>query len=179
SNYGRSFLGLSSGGQAGVYTTDSQRTTPFIAKAPNGVDPGTPWATPFPDGFLQPLAGELGLLTAIGTGVTIPNRDFDVPYTDQWMAGADVQLPWNIGLDIAYVGNKVSQLGVTRNINVIPKSENDKAIPSLGGNTGYLNVTFPNPYAGLVPGHGLHAASVTPGQLPGPYPQLTQVSVYR
>ena len=31
------------------------------------------------------------------------------------MAGVDVQLPWNIGLDVAYVGNKVSKLGVTRN----------------------------------------------------------------
>ena len=59
-NYGRSYLGLSSGGQNGVYTTDFQRTTPFIAKAPNGVDPGTPWANPFPDGFLQPLARRAG-----------------------------------------------------------------------------------------------------------------------
>ena len=112
-NYGRSFLGLSSGGQNGVYTTDFQRTTPFIAKAPNNVDPGTPWAKPFPDGFLQPLAGELGLLTALGTGPTIPNPDYEIPYTDQWMAGVDIQLPWNIGLDVAYVGNQVSKLGVT------------------------------------------------------------------
>src|SRR4029453_5333779 len=65
-NYGRSFLGLSSGGQAGVYTTDFQRSTPFIATAPNGIDPGTAWANPFPSAFLQPLAGEQGLLTGIG-----------------------------------------------------------------------------------------------------------------
>ena len=31
-NYGRSFLGLSSGGQVGVYTTDFQRSTPFLAR---------------------------------------------------------------------------------------------------------------------------------------------------
>ena len=49
------------------------------------------------------------------------------------MAGVDVQLPWNIGLDLAYVGNKVSKLGVSRPINEVPKSENDKRIPSLGG----------------------------------------------
>ena len=110
-NYGRAYLGLSSGGQVGVYTTDFQRSTPFIAKAPNNVDPGTPWATPFPSGFLEPLAGELELLTALGTGPTVPNPDFEVPYTDQWMAGVDVQLPYNIGLDVAYVGNKVSKLG--------------------------------------------------------------------
>ncbi len=120
-NYGRSYLGLSSGGQNGVYTTDFQRTTPFIATAPNGVDPGTPWANPFPDGFLLPLAGELGLLTALGTdppGSRI--ADYEIPYTDQWMAGVDIQLPWNIGLDVAYVGNQVSKLGVTRNQNLVP-----------------------------------------------------------
>ena len=172
-NYGRSFLGLSSGGQAGVYTTDFQRNTPFIAKAPNGVDPGTPWARPFPDGFLQPLAGELGLLTAIGSNPTVPNPDYEVPYTDQWMTGVDVQLPWNIGLDVAYVGNQVSKLGVTRPLNLVPRSENDKAIPSLGGNTGYLNVTFPNPFAGLVPGQGLNAATISRGQLLRPYPHFS------
>ena len=51
---------------------------------------------------LSPLVGELGLLTSIGTGLTIPNRDFEIPYTDQWMAGVDLQLPYR--LDVAYVG---------------------------------------------------------------------------
>ena len=111
SNYGRSYLGLSSGGQNGVYFTDFSRTTPFLATAPDNVSPGTPWSTPFPDGFLEPRAGELGLATNIGAGFTIPNRDYEIPYTDQWMAGVDIQLPWNIGLDLAYVGNKVSKLG--------------------------------------------------------------------
>jgi hypothetical protein len=178
-NYGRSYLGLSSGGQAGVYTTDFQRTTPFIAKAPNAVDPGTPWATPFPDGFLQPLAGELGLLTGIGTGFTVPNPDFKIPYTDQWSAGFDVQLPWNIGLDLAYVGNKVSDLGVSRGINNVPQSEQDKAIVRLGGNTGYLNQTFPNPFAGLVPGQGLNAATVARSQLVRPFPEFGGITMNR
>ena len=178
-NYGRSYLGLSSGGQAGVYTTDFQRTTPFIATAPNGVDPSTPWANPFPAGFLQPLAGERRLLTALGTGPQIPNPDYEIPYTDQWMAGADIQLPWSIGLDVAYVGNKVSKLGVTRNVNSVPRSENDKAIPSLGGTAGYLNQTFPNPFAGLVPGQGLNAATVSRANLLRPYPQFSNFSMNR
>ena len=162
SNYGRSYLGLSSGGQNGVYTTDFQQSTPFLSLAPNNVDPGTPWSTPFPDGFLSPLAGEKGLLTGIGTGFTIPNPDFEIPYTDQWMAGVDIQLPYRIGLDVAYVGNKVSKLGVSRPINEVPKEEND-GIPSLGGNANYLNQTFPNLFAGLVPGQTINAATISRG----------------
>ena len=95
------------------------------------------------------------------------------------MAGVDIQLPWNVGLDVAYVGNQVSKLGVSRNVNSVPKSENDKAIPSLGGNTGYLNVTFPNPFAGLVPGQGLDAATVSRAQLLRPYPEFARFSMNR
>lgn len=177
--YGRSYLGLSSGGQNGIYNIDFQRSTPYIAFAPNGIDPSTPWATPYPSGFLQPLAGEQGLLTSIGTGVTIPNRDYEIPFTDQWMAGVDFQLPWSIGLDVAYVGNKVSNLGVSRNVNLIPRSENDKGIPALGGNTGYLNQTFPNPFAGLVPGQGLNAATVARSVLLRPHPQFGGITMNR
>jgi hypothetical protein len=176
SNYGRSYLGLSSGGQAGVYFTDFSRSTPFVAFAPNGVDPGTPWSTPFPDGFLQPRAGELGLATLLGSGYTVPNRDYEIPYTDQWMAGVDIQLPWNIGLDLAYVGNKVSKLGVSRGINDIPQSERDKAIARLGGNPAYLNATFPNPFAGLLPGTGSNGATISRTQLLRPYPQFTGIT---
>ena len=71
SNYGRSFLGLSSSGQAGVYFTDFSRSTPFLATAPDNISPGTPWSTPFPSGFLEPRAGELGLQTNIGAGFTV------------------------------------------------------------------------------------------------------------
>ena len=178
-NYGRSYLGLSSSGQAGVYTTDFQRTTPFIAKAPNNVDPGTPWVNPFPDNFLEPLAGELGLLTGIGTGFTVPNPDYEIPLTDQWSAGFDIQLPWNIGLDLAYVGNTVSKLGVSRGINNIPQSEQDKSIARLGGSTGYLNQTFANPFAGLAPGQGLNAATAARSQLLRPFPHFGGITMNR
>jgi hypothetical protein len=178
-NYGRSYLGLSSSGQAGVYTNDFQRTTPFVAFAPNGIDPGTAWPTPFPAGFLQPLGGELGLLTSVGTNLTVPNRDYEVPYTDQWSAGLDVQLPYRINLDVAYVGNQVSKLGVNRPINNVPQSENEKAIPSLGGNAGYLNQTFANPFAGLVPGQGLNASTVARSQLLRPFPQFGTITMDR
>jgi hypothetical protein len=175
-NYGRSYLGLSSGGQAGVYFTDFNRSTPFVAFAPNGVDPLTPWSNPFPDGFLQPRAGELGLATLLGSSYTVPNRGYEVPYTDQWMAGVDVQLPWNIGLDVAYVGNKVNKLGVSRGLNDIPQAERDKAIARLGGNPAYLNATFPNPFAGLLPGTGLNGATTNRQQLLRPYTQFTGIT---
>jgi hypothetical protein len=95
------------------------------------------------------------------------------------MAGVDVQLPWNIGLDVAYVGNKVSKLGVSRGINDVPQSERDKAIVRLGGNATYLNNTFANPFAGLLPGTGINGNTVARSQLLRPYPQFTGITMNR
>ena len=179
-NYGRSYLGLSSGGQAGVYTTDFQRTTPFIATAPNGVDPGTPWANPFPDGFLQPLAGELGLLTGDRHRSTIPESRL----RDSLHRSVDGRRRRPAAVEHRARRRLRRQQGQQARRDAAtstrcPKSENDKAIPSLGGNADYLNVTFPNPFAGLVPGQGLNAATVARGQLLRPYPQFGGFSMNR
>ena len=95
------------------------------------------------------------------------------------MAGVDVQLPWNIGLDVAYVGNKVSKLGVSRPINEVPKSENDKRIPSMGGNANYLNVTFTNPFAGLVPGQTSERGHGLARRSPAAVPQFGGITMNR
>lgn len=173
SNYGRSYLGLSSGGQAGGYFQDFQRDTPFVASIDGGLTPFQPWANPFPDGFLQPRAGELGLATFLGQNLNpVPNPDYTIPYSDQWMAGVDIELPGKVSLDVAYVGNKVSELGVTRNLNVIPQSEREKGIARLGGTPTYLTAQLPNPFAGRVPGTGINASTVARSQLLRPFPQF-------
>ncbi len=179
SNYGRSYLGLSSDGQAGMVVTDYQRSTPFTSSLDGGVTPFQPWANPFPDGFLQPRAGELGLATNLGQGLTFYNPDFKVPYTDQWMAGIDLELPWNVGLDLAYVGNRVGGLQVSRAFNAIPQSEREKAIARLGGNPNYLNEQLANPFQGLVPATGLNNATVSRNQLLRPYPQFGDITLER
>ena len=88
------------------------------------------------------------------------------------MAGVDVQLPYNIGLDVAYVGNKVSKLaGDPSHINLVPPvGERQGHSPAWAATRGYLNQTFPNPFAGLVPGQALNAATISRGNLLRPLP---------
>ena len=176
-NYGRSFLG-SSGGQNGVYTTDFQRTTPFVAFAPNGSirhavgEPVPGWI---------PSAARRRARAAHGARHRAD--DSEPRLRDSIHRSVDGRrrhpAALHIGLDVAYVGNQVSKLGVTRPVNNIPRSENDKAIPSMGGNAGYLNQTFTNPFAGLIPGQGLNAATVSRGQLLRPYPHFTAFGMNR
>ena len=169
-NYGRSYLGLTAccfGVQQDGY---SQTTAIITSGALTGV-PVTPLDGPFPGGqFLQPIGNTLGLATANGQAFSFRNPDFEIPYSDQWMAGVTFELPWKMSLDAAYVGNKVDKLPVSRNINLIPEAERIKGIARLGGNPSYLSQTFTNPLAGLLPGTPLNNATLTRNDLLRPNP---------
>ena len=169
-NYGRSYLGLTAC-CFGVQQDGFSQTTNIITAGPQIGVPITTLDSPFPGGqFLQPVGNSLGLATANGQGFSFRNPDFQVPYSDQWMAGVNLELPGHMGLDVAYVGNKVDKLPVTRNINLIPLDERIKGIARLGGNPIYLSQTFPNPLAGLLPGTPLNAATLTRNDLLRPNP---------
>jgi hypothetical protein len=169
-NYGRSYLGITAC-CFGVQQDGYSQTTNLIINGPLTGVPITTLDAPFPGGqFLQPVGNSLGLATTNGQGFSFRNPDFDIPYADQWMAGVNVELPWKIGLDVAYVGNKVSKLPVSRNINLIPIEERMKGITRLGGNPAYLSQTFANPLAGLLPGAPLNAGTLTRNDLLRPNP---------
>jgi hypothetical protein len=175
-NYGRSYLGITAC-CGGVQQDGFSQTTNIITSGPLIGVPITTLDNPyptslFPTGFLQPIGNTLGLATTNGQGFSFRNPDFEIPYTDLWMAGVNMELRWNMGLDVAYVGNKVSKLPVTRNINPEPISERMKAIVRLGGNATYLSTQLPNPFAGLVPGTGLNTATVSRQNLLRPFPQF-------
>jgi hypothetical protein len=169
-NYGRSYLGITAC-CFGVQQDGFSQTTNIITAGPLTGVPITTLDSPFPGGqFLQPVGNTLGLATTNGQGFSFRNPDFQIPYADQWMTGVNLELPWKTGLDIAYVGNKVSKLPVTRNINLIPIDERIKGIARLGGNTAYLSQTFANPLAGLLPGTPLNASTLTRNDLLRPNP---------
>jgi outer membrane receptor protein involved in Fe transport len=175
-NYGRSYLGLTAC-CGGVQQDGFSQTTNIITAGPLIGVPITTFDNPyppalFPTGFLQPIGNTRGLATSNGQGFSFRNPDFEIPYTDLWMAGVNMELPGNIGFDAAYVGNKVSKLPVTRNINPEPLSERIKAIVRLGGNATYLSTQLTNPFAGLLPGTGLNTATVSRQNLLRPFPQF-------
>ena len=169
-NYGRSYLGLSAC-CGGVQQDGFSQQTDMIVNGPNIGVPVTAFDRPFPGGqFLQPIGSALGLATRNGDNFSFRNPDFKIPYTDLWMAGVNLELPWSIGLDVAYVGNKVSGLTVTRDINIIPIDEQIKGIARLGGNPTYLSTQLTNPFAGLVPGTTNNAATLARSRLLRPNP---------
>jgi hypothetical protein len=177
-NYGRSYLPLTGGGQEGIVQNGFSQRTPFISQLQTGI-PFNTLSAPYPEGFVQPFGSAKGLATGMGTNITFQNPEFEVPYSDQWGFGFNVELPWSIGLDVAYVGNRVRRIPVDTDINAVARSEREKAIEALGGNPSYLATQVPNPFAGLVPGTILNNATVTREQLLRPYPQFTGITMSR
>jgi len=177
-NYGRTYFS-SSGGCCGSFIQNgfSQRTV-MVTQVQTGI-PFNTLANPFPDGFIPPFGSSMGLATGNGTSISFINPNFKIPYADLWMAGFSAELPWNIGLDVAYVGNRVHKLPTNNGtqINSIPRSEQEKAIAALGGNTQYLNTQFPNPFAGRLPGATINTSTVSRQQLLRPYPQYTGITM--
>jgi hypothetical protein len=59
-----------------------------------------------------------GLLSPVG--ILTPGKDGHIPTTYSWSIGVQHQLPWQIGLDVAYVGNRARHLQYQYNLDQLP-----------------------------------------------------------
>jgi hypothetical protein len=175
---GRSYFALSGGGGNGsviesLIQNGYSQSTFMVTSVQTGI-PFNTLSKPYPEGFLQPDNGAKGLATGIGTGISFMNPNFEVPYADQWMAGFNIELPWDTGLNLAYVGNKTYKLPTQSGtaINEISMADRLKGI----ADPTYLSTTVPNPFAGLVPGTALNTPSIARSQLLRPYPQFQGIT---
>jgi hypothetical protein len=141
--------------------TVSQRTldniTPaFILAAGPQVDPIPP----------TPTAG-------VGQGVFAVDRDLGSGYVQQWNASVQRELTANIAVEVAYVGSKITHVG-------IPDSNlNQLTVEQLGQGSSLLQ-RVPNPFFGTIPrSSSLGDPTIPVAQLLKPYPQYTTVSLYR
>ena len=181
-NFGRSYFALTGGGGNGsiieslIQNGFSQRTT-FISSVQTGL-PFNTLDSPYPEGFVPAANGAQGLATGIGTSISFMNPNFEVPYSDQWMAGFNMELPGNASVDFGYVGNRIRKLPTSNGtaLNEVPYAERIKAIESMGGNASYLSTAVTNPFAGLVPGTTLNTSTISRGQLLRPYQQFVGIT---
>jgi hypothetical protein len=176
---------------AGATTADQFR--------PRGNNPTTqPLNNPFATGVLQPTGSSLGLATFEGQSIIFNNVDRKIPHVHQYSFGIEQQYPYGVKVDASYVGSRTvnvntndNQAGGARNINVLSASQltqlqqaavagNFKQTSGLYSGTAnlnaYLGATFPNPFAGLLPGSGLNGSTISRQQLLLPYPQFLGVS---
>lgn len=116
-----------------------------------------------------PLTPDAG----IGQGVFSVDRDLGSGYVQQWNTSLQRELTSDISVEVAYVGSKITRLGLPdTNLNQLTAEQFAQG-PSL-------LQRVPNPYFGAIPrSSSLGDPTVTVAQLLKPYPQYTTVSLYR
>jgi hypothetical protein len=141
--------------------TVSQRTLDNIT--PAFVLAGGPSVAPIP---LTPDAG-------IGQGVFSVDRDLGSGYVQQWNTSVQRELTADVSLELAYVGSKITRVG-------LPDTNlNQLTVEQLAQGASLLQ-RVPNPYFGIVPrSSSLGDPTIPRAQLLKPYPQYTTVSLYR
>ena len=76
---------------------------------------------PFPTGVVLPTGNTLGLGTGLGQNINFNDQRHVQPRAAEYTLNIQQQLPWNISLQVGYVGSRATRLEVGGyNINTVP-----------------------------------------------------------
>jgi hypothetical protein len=158
--------------QAGITTPFTTPSFPFLQTASRrSLDNATP-AFVLADGpSIAPI--ELTPDAGLGQGVFAVDRNLGSGYVQQWSASLQRALFAHSSIEAAYVGSRVTRVGV-------PDSNlNQLTVEQLATGPALLQ-RVPNPYFGLIPrSSSLGDPTIPLAQLMKPYPRHTTVSLYR
>jgi len=164
-------FGPSNQGAQGTVGPFGFRTENLWVTSIDGITPLNTLRNPYPNGFVPSPGASQGLLTQAGANLQAPLQDTPSPWTIQYNINVQRELPWDLFLEIGYVGtrgydlSRVGESGLSLN-------QLDPQHMSLGS---ALNQQVPNPFFGIVNNGVLTQPTVSRAQLLRPYPQFTDV----
>jgi hypothetical protein len=163
--YGLYYLGQNEFGAAQGF---SQRTA-VTPSTDGGLTPAVNLANPFsnlPGGrLLAPIGSSLGPASFIGEGITVNYLDRPLPYSHQYSFDIERELPHNMLVEAAYVGNQTRRLPVGLAANVLPAGDLDRRTAAGAIDQAYYNERLPNPMEGLIPNNASLNGATIPRQL--------------
>jgi hypothetical protein len=101
---------------------------------------------PYPDGLVQPTGQSLGLLTNVGLGVSFDGHQRPIPRTYEYSLGIQHMFPWNVKLDISYVGSQTVHDAMSENVDYVSMAN----FTIAHSDNSYLNRKVPNPFYGIL-----------------------------
>ncbi len=144
---------------------------PWQTTNDNGLTPFNLLRNPYPLGFRALPGAADGLLTQAGANLQSVLQDTITPWSQQWNLNIQRELPWQMSLEVAYVGTRGLQL--SRNgEDGLSLNQLDPQYLSLGS---ALNQSVDNPFFGLGTGGFFASPKISRGQLLRPYPQFTDI----
>jgi len=157
------YYGQSRSGASGVVPYGNagfSRYTDVITTYQNaGASPWIHLNNPYPNGLNEPTGSSLGLLNDVGYGANGPLRTpgaNQTPYEQSWSLGLERQMPWNVVLDVEYLGKKGTHLPFSglNQLNILgpwveslPLTSPDPNNSCATLNMSCLNSQVPNPFS--------------------------------
>ena len=173
------FYGFLGQRRGDVVTTGFTATTNMVPSLDNGLTFVETLSNPFTGGIQQPQGAALGVQTFLGQSITFFDPDPESPRMQRWQVGIQRELPGQMVLDVAYVGNKGSQIQTSRNINSTPLQFLSASPVRDQATIDYLSANVPNPFFNLMPvtaGTAFRSATIARERLLRPYPQFDAVN---
>jgi len=164
---------VSPNGTTGLNSPGFSETTQYVASNNNYLSPATTLSNPFPTGILPPVGSSAGTGTFLGQQVTFFNPQARNTYSMRWNFGVQRQLPGQLVLEVAYIGNHSVHVAVTTDqLDDIPQQYLSTSPVRNTALINQLSANVPNPFAGLLPNStALNGSTVALSQLLVPFPQ--------
>lgn len=173
------FYGFLGQRRGDVIQTGYSRSTSFVPSLDSGLTFKSTLSNPWPDGILEPVGAGQGYQTNVGQGISFFHENPIRPLMQRWQFGIQQDLGKGYVFDIAYVGNKGSDIEISQNINATPQKYLSRSLVRDQTTINYLSANLPNPFKGLMP---TGASSTFTGnnmsreRLLRPYPQYDGVT---
>lgn len=163
----------------GVNQGGFNQATNIIASNDNGLTYRASLQNPFPDG-IQPAPGaSQGLNTFLGRAISFFQTTPRTGYQQRWSFGIQRSLGWRSLLEVQYVGNRGTGLGVSTNLNPIPRQYLSTSLVRDQATIDYLAQQVTSPFFNLPEYLGTGHASNRIGRnvLMKPYPHFGDITV--
>ena len=154
------------------------QATNIIPSNDNGLNFRATLQNPFPDGIQPALGSSQGLNTFLGRAVSFFETKQRVPYMQRWSFSVQRSLGWQSLLEVQYVGNRGTGLGVSTNYNSIPRQYLSTSLVRDQATIDYLAQQVNSPFFGVPEFAGTGHASNRVGRnvLLKSYPQFGDVT---
>ena len=154
------------------------RVTPVTSTIDNGVTFRATHANPFPDAFLQPVGNTQGMMTDLGTAVSLPFvGEVSAPLTHKFSLGFQRELPGALKLDVTYVGSRQSNQSVPVELNPTPRKYLSTLPTRDQATINYLTAQLSSPFFGIPEfTAGMTGKTLSREQLLRPYPHYTNIA---
>ena len=171
--YGLYYLGQNEWGSTNGFSRRSNAVVTVDNLTP-AVTLNNPFAL-LPGGrLLAPIGSSLGAASFLGESLGVNWLNRPLPYSHQYSFNIQRELPGDMLVEAAYVGNLSRKLPLGATPNFIPVNELSRRTAAGVIDTAYYTGQVPNPMAGLLPNNAAwNGATIVRTQLMYPYPQYS------